>query len=119
MEIAFIYNEFSKDGNFKAVYYDSISPRHDTDVKFMENSTRKIVKISNDQKEEIRKLVNTFIAGSSDYRDSGNEDVDHTLLVSSDDGLRRVNYYYWNDKDVVPKGVEFLLEFFEQLHSTK
>lgn len=103
------------EGNFRAVYYDSISPSHKSKIKFVNNGKRKVKKISSNQQNEIQNIVNRFIAGSSSYEDNGNEDIDHSLLVSCDTGLRPVNYYYWRNDEVIPKGVEELLKFVKKL----
>ena len=114
MEVAFIYNELNKEGNFKAVYYNSIDASHKSELKFTYNQNRKLIEISPEQQEEIQSIVNRFIAGSTRYSDNGNEEIDHSLLVSSDTGGRRVNYYYWRNDVGIPKGVEQLLQYLDK-----
>ena len=118
MEIAFIYNEFSLDGSIKAVNYNSIDPSHKSEIKFVKNEAKRIIEISDEQQDEIRTIINMFIAGHSSYNDNGNENTDHALLVYSEDGLRQVNYYYWKNDDVIPKGVEQLLKFIDKLEES-
>lgn len=124
MEVAFIYNENDMQGNFKAIYYDSLyGSDHRSKLKLVEvkrsyevpDAVRKIIDMSKEQQEKIQNLVKVFIAGSSEYNDSGNEEKDHSLLVWCNEGGRQINYYYWKNDEPIPKGVELLLEFLDKL----
>ncbi len=112
LELAFIYNETDRKGNFKAIYYDSTRRFK---LKVVENGKRKLIDIMGDQLVEMKNLVTQFISGSMDYDDNGNEDKDHSLLVFSAESSPAVNYYYWKNDEVIPLGVESLLEFFDKL----
>jgi hypothetical protein len=59
-----------------------------------------------------------FIGGHSSYTDNGDEELDHSLLVSSENGIRPVNYYYWKNNAVIPKGVEQLLKVFDEIDTS-
>jgi hypothetical protein len=113
LRITIIYNEIDIEGSFKAVYYNSI--QHPSKVKFVINRKRKLVELSDEQQEKIKEIVPWFIGGQTDYDYSADENTDYNLSVTCDDGLRQVNYYYWKNKDQIPKGVERLLKFFEEI----
>jgi hypothetical protein len=113
LEVAFIYNEKDKEGISKAVYYDPIQNK--SKLKFVVNREISLAELSTKQQETMKHIVNSFIGGTTDYDHGGNEDNDHTLLVTCDEGLRQVNYYYWKNDEGVPLGVEQLLEFLGKL----
>lgn len=109
VEVEFIYNEIDKQGDFKAVYYDSKQLK--SKLRFVINRKRKLVELSNEQQEAIDKMVKHFISGMSGYNYGGDNDIDHTLLVTCYDGSQQVSYYYWKNNENPPKGSERLLEF--------
>lgn len=109
-----------KDGNFKAVYYDALFGHdHKSKLKVIENGKRKLIDISNEQQEEMQRLVTSFLAGNKSYDENGNEDKDHSLLAwSSESNGREANYYYWKNDELPSKGVETLLEFIDKLRQS-
>jgi hypothetical protein len=113
LEVAFIYNEMDKSGNFKAAYYDPIQNK--SKLRYVDNSNKKLVELSNEQQENLHVIIRSFIGGSTDYNYGRNEDFDHSLLVTCEDGHRRVNYYYWKNEEHIPIGVERLLEFIDNI----
>ncbi len=108
-----------KNGDFKAIYYDGYHfERHASKIKVVDNGKRRITDNYGKELEKMKELFN-FLSGTSDYSDSGNEDKDHSLLVSIRDGASYpTNYYYWKNDEQPPKGVESLLEFLDKLCKT-
>ena len=105
-----------KSGNLRAAYYDPIQNK--SKLRYVDNGNKKLVELSNEQQENLHVIIKRFIGGSTEYEYGGNEDLNHTLLVTCDDGNRPVNYYYWKNKENIPIGVEQLLEFINSLTSS-
>ena len=84
-------------------------------LRYVDNSNKKLVELSNEQQENLHVIIRSFIGGSTGYNYGTNEDFDHTLLVTCEDGHRRVNYYYWKNEEHIPIGVERLLEFIDNI----
>ena len=89
MVVAFIYNEVDKNGNLKGAFYDS-REFHNSELRYVDNSNKKIFESSNEQQKKLYSIIRNFINGSKAYTYSGNEDLNHSLLVTADDVSQQV-----------------------------
>ncbi|HSF51968.1 MAG TPA: hypothetical protein VLA74_14505, partial [Nitrososphaeraceae archaeon] len=92
-------------------------------LKIIENGQMRLFELSTEQISEMYQIISRFINGfdAYHYNDFNSADTDYTLLVSihSDDPMfpnQGQQYYNWQDAKHIPKGVEFLLEFFNKFN---
>jgi hypothetical protein len=127
--IQLIYNQINKNGNYKAVYYDTHGS-HDNEgsfLKVIENGEMKLFNLSPEQIDRMYQTINSFMNMMSHYhyKEFENADIDNTLLLSITDDEARFDkshqrYYNWQNTQSaqsVPKGIDGLLKFFEKINN--
>ena len=123
--IQLIYNEINKNGEYKAVYFDTRGS-HDNEgsfLKIIENGEMKLFDLSTEQIDRMYQTIRVFMGALSNYKykEFDNADIDNTLLLSIaddepntfDQGQR---YYNWQNTKSVPIGVERLLNLFNEIN---
>jgi|SRR4051812_5876660 hypothetical protein len=118
--IRFIYNKIRLDGGFVAIYCDTTVNNMTSNNNFLriiKNGKRSIVNLTTEHQKELFEIISQFIDGGMGYQYDEKSKIENELLVSIG-GLNesvRVEYYYWKEKEDIPKGVEILLEYFDKV----
>lgn len=119
-KVQLIFNEIHKDGKYKAIYFDT-ERSHDnggTFLKVIENGQMKLHEVSEAQRAEMHQKIDSFMGGVPHYKFSEYDkaDSDFTLLV----GISGINndlqrFYNWQNTTPIPKGVDLLLKFLNNI----
>jgi len=86
-------------------------------LRIIKNGKRSIVNLTTEHQKELFEIISQFIDGGMGYQYDEKSKIENELLVSIG-GLNesvRVEYYYWKEKEDIPKGVEILLEYFDKV----
>lgn len=125
--IQLIYNQLNKNGNYKAVYYDTFGTEDNEGsfLKAIENGEMKLFKLSTEQIDKMYQTIHQFMGDINihyHYKEFDNADIDNTLLLSitndeaSDSDKSHQRYYNWQNTSV-PFGVDLLLNLLEKINN--
>ena len=88
--IQLIYNQINKNGNYKAVYYDTFGTKDNEGsfLKVIENGNMKLFKLSTEQIDRMYQTIHQFMGDINihyHYKEFDTADIDNTLLLSITD----------------------------------
>ena len=88
--IQLIYTQINKNGNYKAVYYDTFGAKDNEGsfLKLIENGQMKLFNLSTEQINQMYETIHRFMGDINihyHYKEFENADIDNILLLSITD----------------------------------